>query len=166
MAATITIRVFTGAPAGVMSGVQTGIDMISDDNDTNTPANRTSNPLVAGDRSYEKWIVARIDVAPDNWANDFHLWGDGGVEADTDLFYGFTAVYAQPTDADSVIAINDWTAAIVAAKANWHTAGGGQANLVNIADLTRYAVFQLDIAGGHAGGNWTQEVMNYDYTEA
>ncbi len=166
MAATITIRVRTGAPAGVQSAAVTGIDLISADNAVNTPANRTSNPLVAGDRSYEKWIEARIDVAPDNWANDFHLWGDGGVEADTDFFYGFTAVYAAPTDADSVIAINDWTAAVVAAKANWHTAGGGQANLVNIGDVTRHAVLQLDIAVGHAGGNWTQEVMNYDYTEA
>jgi hypothetical protein len=47
MAATVTIRVNTGAAAATESGAQTGIDLISADNATNSPANRSANPITA-----------------------------------------------------------------------------------------------------------------------
>ncbi len=166
MAATITIRVFTGAPAGVMSGAQTGISFLSIDSALTTPASRTANPVVAGDRSYEKWMVARVDVAPPNWVNNFFAWGDGVVMADTVLYVGNNVAYVQPTDAASGIAVNDWTNYVVGGKWTWHTAGGGDTNLVNIGDLTKHLVMQLAPAAAHGGGAWTQEVINYEYAEA
>ena len=167
MAATVTIRVYTGAPAGVQSGAQTGISFLSIDSALTTPVSRTDNPIVAGDRSYEKWMVARVDVAPATWVNNFFVWGDGVVMADSTLFVGNNAlVYVQPTDAASGIAVADWTAQVVGAKFTWHTAGGGDANLVNIGDITNFLVMQLFPAAGHAGGAWTQEVINYQYAEA
>ncbi len=166
MAATVTIRVYTGAPAGVQSGVQTGISFLSIDSALTLPATRTANPVVAGDRSYEKWMVARVDVAPANWVNDFFVWGDGIVMADTTLFVGVNVAYVQPTDAASGIAVADWTTFVVGGKFSWHTIAGPDANLVNIGDITKYLVMQLFPAAAHAGGAWTQEVINYEYAEA
>jgi hypothetical protein len=51
MAATVTIRVYTGASAGTESSAVSGIDLISADNATNSLANRQANPITAGDRS-------------------------------------------------------------------------------------------------------------------
>jgi hypothetical protein len=111
-------------------------------------------------------MVARVDVAPTNWVNNFFTWGDGVVMADSVLYVGVNIPYVQPTDAASAIAVADWTNFVVGGKLTWHTAGGGDANLVNIGDITKYLVMQLAPAAAHAGGAWTQEVINYEYAEA
>lgn len=160
MAATVTIRVLTGAGES-MSDAVSGIDLISADNDTNSLANRTSNPITAGSRSYEKWLQARVDVAPDNYVKEFKVWGDGTVQAETTLYYGVTGTYAEPTSGDSAVATTDFTNAVSGAKATWHNG-----ELSGVGDLTDYLVFQLDTTVSAAAGNWTQETINYEYKEA
>lgn len=161
MAATVTIRVYTGATAGTMSGAVSGIDLISADNATNSTTNRQAYPITAGDRSYEKWIKARIDVAPDNYCNNFQLWGDGAVQQSTTLYVGKTASGVTPTNADSAVATNAWTGYLTGSRFAWHAT-----NLTGVGSATDYAVFQLDTLASAAAGNWTQETLNYSYDEA
>lgn len=161
MAATVSIRVFTGTNAGTMSNPVTGIDFSSDDSAENSLAHRQANPITVGGRSYEKWIKARVDVAPDNYVENFRIWGDGSVQANTHLYYGFTATGQTPTDNDSTVATIDFTTATPGSEATWHA---GQ--LVNVGDMTQYLVFQLDVDAGASPGNWQQETINYSYDEA
>lgn len=161
MAATVTIRVNTGAAAGTQSGAVTGIDLISADNATNSPANRSANPITASEKSFEKWITARVDVAPDNYVNNFQLWGDGAVQSSTTLFVGKTQTGVTPTDSDSTVATNDWTNYTSTSQFAWHAT-----NMSGIGSVTDFAVFQLDVDADAAAGNWTQETINYSYDEA
>lgn len=161
MAATVTIRVYTGASAGTESGAVSGIDLISADNATNSTANRQAYPITAGDRSYEKWIKARVDVAPDNYVNNFQLWGDGAVQQSTSLYVGKTAAGVTPTSGDSSVATNDWTSYLTGSRFAWHAT-----NMTGVGSTTDFAVFQLDTLASAAAGNWTQETINYSYDEA
>ena len=161
MAATITIRVYTSTNAATESGAQTGIDLISADNATNSAANRAANPITAGQRSYEKWTKARVDVAPDNNVSNFELWGDGAVQSSTSLYVGKTDTGVTPTSNDSTVATNDWTQQTSGGKFAWHAT-----NMTGIGSTTDYAVYQLDVDADAAAGNWTQETINYSYDES
>lgn len=161
MAATVTIRVNTGTNAATQSGAVSGIDLISADNATNSPANRSAYPITAGDKSYEKWLTARVDVAPDNYVNNFELWGDGAVQGSTALYVGKTNSGVTPTSADSSVATNDWTNYTSTSKFAWHAT-----NMTGVGSATDFAVFQLDVNADAAAGNWTQETLNYSYDEA
>ena len=162
MAATVSIRVYTGTDATVESAAVTGIDLISADNATNTSTNRATFPITAGSNSYEKWIKARVDAAPDNYVNTFKLYGDGAVQASTVLYVGATSVGVTPTNATSTEADAAWTDYTNTTNGlDWHST-----NMTAEASTTRYAVFQLAVAADAAAGNWTQETLNYSYNEA
>ena len=161
MAATVTIRVNTGTNAGTQSGAVSGIDLISADNATNSSANRQTYPITAGGRSYEKWITARVDVAPDNYVNNFELWGDGAVQQSTSLYVGKTATGVTPTSGDSTVATNDWTQQTSGGKFAWHAT-----NMTGVGSTTDFAVLQLDVNADAAAGNWTQETIDYSFDEA
>lgn len=161
MAATVTIRVNTGTNAATQSGAVSGIDLISADNATNSPANRSANPITAGEKSYEKWLTARVDVAPDNYVNNFQAWGDGAVQSSTALYVGKTNSGVTPTNGDSTVATNDWTNYTSTSQFAWHAT-----NMTGIGSVTDFLVFQLDVNADAAAGNWTQETINYSYDEA
>jgi hypothetical protein len=162
MAATVTIRVYTGTDATTESTAQTGIDLISANNATNTSTNRATYPITAGTNSYEKWIKARVDAAPDNYVNTFKLYGDGTVQQSTVLYVGATTTGATATTATSSIATNAWTDYTNTTNGfDWHST-----NMTAEASTTRYAVFQLAVAADAAAGNWTQETLSYSYNEA
>lgn len=160
MAATVTIRVNTETDAGTQSGAQTGIDLISADNALNTIGNRTGNPITAGNRSYEKWVTARVDVAPDNACNNFKFWTDGTVQTETTLYGGTTATGVTPTDSASSVATTDATTWTSGAKYTWHAG-----NLTAIGHVTDFMVLQLATTGSATAGNWTQETLSYSYDE-
>jgi hypothetical protein len=134
---------------------------MSADGATNSTANRQANPITAGDRSYEKWTKARIDVAPDNYCNNFQLWGDGAVQQSTSLYVGKTDTGVTPTSGDSTVATNAWTGYTTGARFAWHAT-----NMTGVGSTTDYAVYQLDVNADAAAGNWTQETINYSYDEA
>ena len=161
MAASVSIRVYTGASAGTESGAVSGIDLISADNALNSAGNRSSNPITAGQKSYEKWIKAYIDTAPDNQCENFDLWGDGSVQSSTNLFVGRVVAGATPTNIDSTVATNDFDSYVTGARFDWHATA-----LTGIGSKTDYAVFQLDVDADAAAGNWTQETINYAYDES
>jgi len=161
MAATVNIHVYYGVDAGTESGIVTGIDLLSADNATNSAANRAANPITAGAKSYEKWIRAKVQTAPDNAVENFELWGDGAVQQSTDLYVGVTPTGVTPTSGDSAVATNDWATYTSGAKFAWHATA-----MTGVASLTDAAVFQLDVDADAAAGNWGQETINYSYDES
>lgn len=161
MAATVTIRVYTGASAGTESAAVSGIDLLSADNATNSTANRVANPIAANSRSYEKWLRAYVDTAPDNQVDNFQLWGDGAVQSSTDLYVGKTATGVTPTSGDSSVATNAWTGYTSGAKFAWHATA-----MTGVGSKTDYAVMQLDVDSDAAAGNWGQEAISYGFDES
>jgi len=160
MAATITIRVNTSTNAGTQSGAVTGIDFVSADNALNTLGNRTSNPITAGNNSYEKWLTARVDVAPDNGVTNFKFWTDGSVDSNTTLYVGTTATGATPTASASSVATTDATTYTSGSKLTWDSA-----SYTTVSDTTDFLVLQLQTTGSASAGDWTQETLYYSYDE-
>ena len=165
MAATITIRVdYEAGPT--TSAAITGIDLISADNASNSLANRTANPITIGDRSYEKWLKAYVDAAPDNLVENFQVWGDGAVDANTTLYIGATGSgnYTTPVATASAVATTDFTVCTSGSKFSWSSG-----SIHDVAAVSDYLVFQLDTTGGGASvGNWGApgETISYSYDES
>lgn len=160
MAATVTIRCYTETNAGTASAAISGIDLISADNATNSTANRQTNPITANTKSYEKWLRAYVDTAPDNAVDNFQIWGDGAVQASTSLYIGVTATGVTPTSGDSSVATNDFTSQTAGNKFAWHAT-----NMTGAGSTTDAIVFQLDVDADASAGNWTQETLSYSYDE-
>lgn len=160
MAATVTIRVNTGVAAGTESGAVSGIDLVSDDNAINSPANRTTYPVSADSDSYEKWLTARVDVAPDNECKNLKWWGDGAIQSSTDLYIGKTAAGVTPTNNVSTVATNDFTQNTATSKFDWHSTA-----MTGIGSTSDFGVFQLSVDADASPGNWLQETLNYSYDE-
>ena len=160
MAASVSIRVCTGAAAVTESAAVSGIDLISADNATNSTANRAAYPITAGAKSYEKWVRAEVDTAPDNAVDNFNLYGDGAVQQSSALYVGKTQTGVTPTSADSSVATNDWTNYTSGAVFAWHATG-----MTGVGSKSDYAVYQLDADADCAAGNWTQETLTYTFDE-
>lgn len=161
MAATLSVRVYTGSAAGTESAAVTGVDMISADNATNSLANRQANPISVGTNSFEKWLKLKVDVAPANAVTNFKIWGDGAVQTSTTLVWtgqritGVTPVATASTIANTTF--NNFTAGN---KGTWDTNSYAATNAT-----TLYSVFQLQVASDCGPGNWTQETVNFSYDE-
>jgi len=160
MAAVLSLRVRTGAGAGTESSAVTGIDLISADNATNSLANRQANPITVGTRSYEKYVYLKVDTAPANAVENFLIWGDGGVAANTTLYWGQTDTYTQPVNTSSSVATTNFNTITSGAKGTWDSG-----SYDTIGDVTEYSVFQLDVGSGASPGNWPTETVSYSYDE-
>ena len=164
MAATVTVRVDYGA-GPTTSGSITGIDLISADNATNSLANRVANPITIGNRSYEKWVKAYVEVAPDNKIENFRVWGDGAVEAGTILYIGSTGSgnYTTPVATASAVATTNFTVCTSGSKFSWSS---GSIN--GVGAVSNYLVFQLDTNAGAGVGNWGApgETISYSFDES
>lgn len=161
MAASLSLRKYTGASAGTESGAVTGVDLSSADNATNSLGNRQANPINVGENSYESWLKLKIDTAPANGVTNFKVWGDGGVMTSTSLKY--TAGYVTgttPTAATSTVANADFATVTAGAKATWDSSSYSATGAT-----TKYLVFQLQVDADAGPGNWTQETVNYSYDE-
>lgn len=161
MAASISVRVCTGASAGTESAAVTGIDHISADNATNSAGNRTTYPLTAGTRAYEKWVRLHVDVAPANDVSNFQVWGTGSIDANLTLYCkGEVATGATPTDSVSTVATLDWTDYTAAAKLQWD-----DGTYTAVDDVTEWLVFQLAVGASATPGDMTQHIYSYSYDE-
>jgi hypothetical protein len=161
MAASLSVRVYTGSAAGTESAVVTGIDLISADNATNSLANRQANPINVGSQSYEKWLKLKLDTAPANGVTNFQIWGDGAVMTSTSLFWtGQRVTGVTPVATVSTIANTNFNNFTSGNKGVWDTNSYSATNAT-----TRYSVFQLAVDATAGPGNWTQETVNYSYDE-
>lgn len=161
MAASLTVRVYTGTNAGTESSAVTGVDFISADNATNSLANRQASPINVGTQSYEKWLKLKVDTAPANAVTNFLIWGDGAVMTSTTLFFtGNRVTGVTPVNSVSAIASTNFNNFTSGNKATWDTASYAATNAT-----TKYTVFQLAVDSTAGPGNWTQETINYSYDE-
>lgn len=161
MAASLTVRVYTGSAAGTESSAVSGIDLESADNATNSLANRQANPITVATNSYEKWLKLKVDTAPANAVANFKIWGDGAVQTSTTL--NWTGAYitgTTPTTATSTIANTTFTNFTSGNKGTWDSGSYSATNAT-----TRYTIFQLQVASDCGAGNWTQETISYSYDE-
>jgi hypothetical protein len=160
MAASLSLRVYTGAGA-TESAAQTGIDLISADNATNSLANRQANPITVGTNSYEKYVKLKIDTAPANAVDNFQIWMDGAVDSSTTLNFTTNYItYATPVATASTVAQTNMTTYTSGNKVTWDN---GPYTFTN--DTTRFTVFQLVVDSDAGPGNWTQETISYSYDE-
>ena len=161
MAASLSVRVYTGSAAGTESGVVTGIDLESADNATNTLANRQANPINVGSQSYEKWLKLKLDTAPANGVTNFKIWGDGAVMTSTTLFWtGQKITGTTPVATVSTIANTNFNGFTSGNKGTWDTNSYSATNAT-----TQYTLFQLAVDSTAGPGNWTQETVSYSYDE-
>ena len=167
MAATLSVRVQTGAAAGAESAAQTGIDLASIDNATNTLANRQANPVTVGGStvySFEKYLKLKIDVIPANGVTNFKMWSaqGGAAGAGTGLTInalGATVAYTQPVQTVSSLAV----AALPTTQGAglvWDTASYSALNAV-----TKYTILQLAVGTTAVAGNMAQVTLNYSTTK-
>jgi len=163
MSATVTLRVVTGAIPGSTSGSITGIDLISADNATNSLENRVANPITVGECSYEKWLKAYVEVAPDNKVENFQTWGDGAVQSNTTLYVGNadSGSYAQPVNTASTEATIDWTVCTSGSKYVWSSG-----SIHDVEAVSDFLVFQLSTEAEATPGSWAQEQINWSYDES
>jgi hypothetical protein len=160
MAASLSLRVYTGA-GETESAAQTGIDLISADNATNSLANRQANPITVGTNSYEKYVKLKIDTAPANAVDNFQIWMDGTVDSSTTLNFTTNYItYATPVATASTVADTNMTTYTSGNKVTWDN---GPYTFTN--DTTRFTVFQLVVDSDAGPGNWTQETISYSYDE-
>jgi hypothetical protein len=161
MAASLSLRVYTGASAGTESAVVTGIDMESADNATNSLANRQANPITVGTNSYEKWLKLKVDTAPANAVANFKAWGDGTVQTSTTLMWtGAYTTGTTPTTGTSTIANTTFVNFTAGNKLTWDSGSYSATSAT-----TKYLVMQLQVDATCGPGNLTQETVSYSYDE-
>jgi hypothetical protein len=168
MVATVTLRVYTGSTASTESAAQTGIDLISADNATNSSGNRTSNPVVTGTNSYEKHLRLKLDVAPANSVGNIKFWTDGSGVSNVS-FRAKLAVGtggATPGTGDTTPSASAMSGDVDAytltsgAKGTWDA---GSWSTIN--NVTKALLLQLQPNASATPGNWT-ETLSYSYDEA
>ena len=164
MAAEVGIYVYvTTDAANESTASQTGIDLCSADTSVNSSTNRAAYPITAGSNSFEKWTKAKAITSPDNYLENFALWGDGAVQASTTMMAGTQVAGTTPTTVVSIVAVSTWSDYTNNTNASlaWHAN-----SLTSTGSTTDYAVYQLVVEATADAGNWTQETINYSYDEA
>jgi len=165
MAATVDIHCYCGSPLADDGAIAGGADLCSADNCEYSAANRTTNPIILGDYSYEKWLRAHVSVLPDNWLGRFYYWGDGDIPVGTTLRAGVTAATPDPVNVPSIIAVNDFSLFTDLYRGVWDNAVYSVADLTADPHIDNFLVFQLYASDTAIPGEWGPEVVYYEYQE-
>lgn len=170
MAASLTVRVQSGATPGSQSAAVTGIDLISADNNLNTLANRNSNPITVPTGttsafSYEKYLTLKIDTAPANSVTNFKYWSaQGGA---------FGAGTGVQLDGVGVVASGSYVTPVSTSRASAvalpTTQGGASTwdsgSYSSQLSITSYLVLQLAVISTASPGNMSQATISFSYDE-
>lgn len=154
MAATTSLRVYTGAGAGTESAAQTAIALLSVDAATVDPA---SHQVAPGTNSYEKWLRIRIDAANGASVSDFWIERSGALPAGVVIKLGVTATPATPTSTTSTVATT--------------TMAEGRRYVFDTTALdttgqhTAYVVLQEQVAASAPAGAITQQAFTVGYAQ-
>lgn len=168
MAATVTVRVYTGASAATESASQTGISFMSIDSAATDGTTRQNNPVQAGTSSFEKHLRLKLDVAPAVSVSNILWWTDATPTANVGL-RAKEAVGtggATPGTGDTAPTATAMTGDIDAysrtsgAKGTWDAASYSTLN-----NVTKALLLQLAPTGSATPGVWPQETINYSYDE-
>ena len=168
MAATVSLRVYTGTNAATESAAVTGIDFISADNATNSLANRQANPVTVGTNSFSKHLRLKIDSGIINSIGNVKFWTDGTGQSNVAL----RVKLAQGTggaspgtggttpSATALTGDADAYSFVSGSKGTWDSA-----TYTTNGHVTKEMILQLQPNASAAAGNWTQETLNYSYDE-
>lgn len=135
------------------------------DADDNTAANYTSNPIVAGENSYEIWLRAHFSDAF-NVIDNLQFWLSTDFSPNTGLvlkWVGDQTTYVTPvkttsTIADTAIPTSDPGTANV-------TIGGNLAGTLTAAGYSDYIVLQLQTTVSAAPGDTSLATFSLQYDE-
>lgn len=168
MTATLSVRVYTGSSPGSKSQAQTGIDLESADNSTNTLANRQTNPVTIPTGansafSYEKFCVLQVDGAPSNFVQNFKTWsaqgGTGGAGTGVTI-----------EDEPAVTSYTTPVSTERAGAAPMPTTSGAadtwdSTQYSSVGQVTKFAVLQLTVLSTASPGNMSQATISFSYDE-
>jgi hypothetical protein len=145
MAASISLRVYTGAGAATESAGQAGIDLVSADNALNSGANRTAHEVAPGTNSFEKWMKIALDAANGQAVSSFWVERTGDLPDGVIVKVGTTDTGATPKAALSTVA----TETMHEGRRYWFDGNEYSED----GDRTRYLVIQEQVAASAADGS-------------
>lgn len=155
MAATLTLRVYTGTDAGTESGPQEGIALMSTDSAGNDPED---NEIEKGTNSFEKWMRVKVDDADGDTFTNFWIERSGDLPDGVTVKMGVTDIPATPVAATSIIATTTMTdGRRYIFDTNEYDADD---------DTTRYLVVQARVDGAATSGNIEQQVFSIGYSQS
>lgn len=155
MAATLTLRVYTGTDAGTESGSQEGIALMSTDSAGNDPED---NEIEKGTNSFEKWMRVKVDDADGDTFTNFWIERSGDLPDGVTVKMGVTAIPATPVAATSTIATTTMTdGRRYIFDTNEYDADD---------DTTRYLVVQARVDSAATSGNIEQQVFSIGYSQS
>jgi len=151
MAATLTLRVYSGAGAATESGPQTAVYMSSTDG-------VTSGNINAGSYSYERWLRLKVDSLPATGVTGFWLQNEGVLPADVILRFGVTDTPSTPVATASSIATMELTPGrrFIFDTNVYDTTG----------DTTRYLVLQEQVLLGAGSGATPQLTPSIGWSDS
>ena len=155
MAATLTLRVYTGTNAGTESAAQTGIALMDIDSASNAPV---ANDIAKGANSYEKWLRIKMDdVDGDSFTN---FW----IERSGDLPDGVTVKMGVTDSPSTPVAATSSIATTTMADSRRYIFDTNSYDVDN--DTTRYVVLQAVVAADAVSGNIEQQVFTVGYSQS
>lgn len=156
MAASLSLRVYTGSGAGVESASVAGIDLISADNATNSAGNRSANLVAPGTNSFEKWCRLKVDDADGQTVTGFWVERVGDLPAGVTIKFGVTDTPATPVVTASTVATRE-----IATGRKWYfDSGAYDAD----GDYSRYIVFQEVVAADAADGSIDSQAIQFGWS--
>jgi hypothetical protein len=166
MAATISIcenngELYNGEPSSETAKLV--FYFIRQDDATISPADSpVIIPAIGTNYSFEVWLRARVDVAPDSQCYNFKAWYDSGIPGDgykVTVNSDIVSSYVQPVNVESVQGTRiDFTT-----KNSEIDSLSLDGTLINIGDYTSWLVFQLEIdSDADRGSNELVWYLQYD----
>jgi hypothetical protein len=142
MAASLTLRQYSGTNAGTESAAVEEIDLEADG----------GGDVAPGTNSLEAWLRLRVDTAAEAIVSNFTLVMDGAVPTGTTLRFGVRDTGVTPTAATSSIATTEITPG---RRYIWDTNSYDSAG-----DRTRYLVIQAQVAANAS----TESIETNEFT--
>lgn len=152
MAATLTLRVYTGTDAGTESAAETAICLLSADTAGTDPAAAKVSP---GTNSYEKWMRVKIDAAGGGTFTNFWVSRSGDLPDGVVLKMGVTDTAATPTTTASTVA----TTTMADGRRYYFDTN----TYATTGDYTRYLVVQEQVTAAAASGAIAQQALEIGY---
>jgi hypothetical protein len=142
VAATVTLRVYTGSGAGTESTAQTGIALMNVDSAADSPV---ANPVTPGSNSFEKWIKLKVESADGQSLGAFWVERTGDLPDGVTIKLGITETATTPTASESSVA----TTTMAADRRYYFEAN----TITEDGDTTRFLVIQEQTTGSAGSGD-------------
>jgi hypothetical protein len=145
-----------GATPTVTDNQTNGVVFASADSNSNTSNLATTNPITAGNNSYEKWWRMKITSVADNGVSSFGVYfsstaptDSGSSSAHLAMYFATNHSYVQPVATVSTIATT-LCSTVTSGPGTSFTAPANTAN-----SYSGYIIQQLQVSSSATGGNCT-----------